>query len=94
MELLRSALWPPVPGEGESGVKWCRFPNNPEPTPFPHPLGTHIGPESDSVQVLLDACRPRLPVASMAVLVVMSMSSVVEALMGVAVAMVMVQILM
>lgn len=95
MELQRSALWPPMPGEGESGVKWCRVSRQFRTSPsLPHPLGTHIGPESDSVQVLLDARSPRLPIASMAVFMVMSMSSVVEVLMGVAMAMAMVQILM
>lgn len=59
---------------------------------LPHPLGTHIGPESDRIQVPLDAWN--LPIASMAVLMVMPMSSVVDALMGVAIAMVMMQILM
>lgn len=94
MELQRSAPWPPVPGEGESGVKRCGVSQQYSISlPLPHPQGTHIGPESDSVQVLLDAWSPRLPRASMAVLMVMSVSSVVEALMGVAVTMSMVQIL-
>lgn len=60
---------------------------------FPRPLGTHIGPEGDSVQVVLDAWSPGLPRGSMAMFMGMSMSSVVEAIVGVAMAMAMVQIL-
>lgn len=71
----------------------CRISQQSRSSPsLPHPPGTHIGPESDSIQVPLAARN--LPIASMAVLMVMSMSSVVEALMGVAFAMVMMQILM
>lgn len=93
MELQRSALWPPVPGEEESGVKCVGVSQQSRTSPsLPYPLGTHIGPECDSVQVLLDAWN--LSIASMAVLMVMSMSSVVEVLMGVAMATVMMQILM
>lgn len=95
MELQRSALWPPVPGEGESGVKWCGVSQQSRTSPpLPHPRGTHIGPESDSVQVLFDAWSPRLLIDCMAVLMIMSMSSVVDALMRVAMTMAMVQILM
>lgn len=83
-----------MPGEGESGVKRCGVSQQYSISlPLPHPQGTHIGPEGDSVQVLFDAWSPRLPIASMAVLMVMSVSSVGEALMGVAVTMAMVQIL-
>lgn len=56
---------------------------------------THVGPEGDSVQVVFDAWRPSLPRSPMAMLTMgMSMSSVVEAIVGVAMAMAMVQILM
>lgn len=47
-----------------------------------------IGPEGDSVQVVLDAWSPSLPRASMAMFMGMSMSSVVVAIVGVAMAMV------
>lgn len=57
----------------------------------PHPLATHVGPEGDSVQVVFDAWSPSLPRSPMAMFTMgMSMSSVVEAIVGVAMAMAMV----
>lgn len=53
-----------------------------------------IGPEGDSVQMVLDARSPGLPRGSVAMFVGMSMSSVVEAIVGVPMAVAMVHILM
>lgn len=84
-----STVAPSAWGRESEGNHGASQPSRASPS-SPHPLGTHVGPEGDSVQVVLGAWSRSLPRGYVAMFV--AMSSVVVAIVGVAMAVAMVQI--